>query len=368
MVYCPRLCGIVAERFIARLAATIDLNRGAGTLGACTPPAPIGEAVGCRRPLVSQCIECRRREGGKPGKPPAATDAKMGPLPGQGIRRGDNAMKEFAIADGITEIELDSWAEFFNLAKFFGLERGLFATAPAFIYRGQANYSWPLRSSLDRLEERFPKCKNLGGENPEFADCPPFTEEEHLKAFRNAIRGRRGTNPPHLSDDDCWALGQHHGLATPLLDWTRSPFVALFFAFEEEQVVLDGKLTDPEYRGVFALSTRTIPAASPSSTDRVAWISPNSDANYRLISQAALFVKVPRHAEVERNVRTHFAGETHAATYTKIKIRNQDRDGCLVALSKMNINHMTLFPDIDGAAKHVNSLWQPGHEDSIAFV
>jgi hypothetical protein len=37
-------------------------------------------------------------------------------------------------------------------------------------------------------------------------------------------------------------------------------------------------------------------------------------------------------------------------------------------LNKMGINHMTLFPDIGGAARHVNSLWQPGHEDSIEHV
>ena len=84
-------------------------------------------------------------------------------------------MVESEIVDGTQEFKLDSWSEFWELTT------NLFASAPAFVYRGQANYNWPLRSSLDRLEERFPKRKNLTGKIPEFFDeSPPFTEEAAL--------------------------------------------------------------------------------------------------------------------------------------------------------------------------------------------
>jgi hypothetical protein len=269
---------------------------------------------------------------------------------------------ETPVVDGVVEYTLDSWTEFSSLAN------TLFAKAPAFVYRGHANYQWTLRSSLDRLEERFPKRKNMSGDTPPFFDMAPFTDQEHLNAFKRALRGRRGANPPPLEEDDYWALGQHHGLATPLLDLTRSPFAALFFAFEQEQVVIGDALVTPEFRGVYALSTHTIkhPVNQPAVPFQL--VSPDSDANYRLISQTALFVKLPRHTDLECYVRTWFAGESQDATFSKIKIPNEDRHGCLVALSRMNINHTTLFPDVEGAAKHVNSLWQPGHEDSIAYV
>jgi hypothetical protein len=248
------------------------------------------------------------------------------------------------------------------------LSNSLFSVAPAYVYRGQANYHWALQSSLDRLQQRFPKRKNMAGSTPAFFDRPPFTDEQRLCAFKRAIRGRRGTNPPSLNEDDCWALGQHHGLATPLLDFTRSPFAALFFAFEEEQVVIDSRLMSPEFRGVYALSTHTVSHPDKESKNPVCLVSPDSDSNYRLISQAGLFLKLPRQTDLEIYIRTHFAGQSHVTTFTKVKIPNDGRDACLVALSKMNINHGTLFPDIEGAARHVNSLWQPGHEDSIAYI
>ena len=270
-------------------------------------------------------------------------------------------MELFATKDGVREIRLDSWQEFFDASA------ELFSGAPAFVYRGQANYAWPLTTTLDRLQERHPKRKNLCGNIPEWFDRPPLTEEEHLTAFKTAIRGRRGANAPKLSDDEYWALGQHHGLATPLLDWTRAPFAALFFAFEEEQCQLAaGKWGDPEFRGVYVLSTST----STITDDRVGLrvLSAATESNCRIISQAGLLIRIPRQQDVEAYVRESFAGQIHETTFTRIKIPNKDRTPCLVALNKMNINRMTLFPDIDGAAQYVNSIWQPGHEDLIAYI
>lgn len=117
-------------------------------------------------------------------------------------------MEESPTQNGVKEICLDSWHDFFQLTT------DLFAKGPAYIYRGQTNYEWPLVSSLDRLESRYPKRTYLGGGGRDHLDGPPFTEEEHLNAFKRGIRGRRGLNPPPLTEDDCWALAQHHGLAT----------------------------------------------------------------------------------------------------------------------------------------------------------
>lgn len=272
-------------------------------------------------------------------------------------------MERLPNRDGIELYRLDSWRDFLELAT------EQFATAPAFVYRGQADSEWRVRSSLDRLEAKYPKRKNLLGGRPDYFDRPPLLEEEHLAAFKRAMRGRIGLSAEGLTDDEYWALGQHHGLATPLTDWTRSPFVALFFAFEEaERVDRNSKMSEPAQRVVYALSTSTIQTGDGSKDDTVRLVSPSTNTNYRLVSQAALLLKLPRRTDLETYVRKHFRGERHRQILTKIEIVNADRDGCLVALNKMNINRMSLFPDADGVARYVNSLWEPGHEDSLAHV
>ena len=285
-------------------------------------------------------------------------------------------MTESKIIDGVQEIQLDNWKKFFDLTITH------FNRAPAYIYRGQADYSWPLESSLDRHTKTYPLKYNMSGGVPEYFTVPPYTPEDHLRAFKRAYRGLHGPNAPKTeSNNEWWALGQHHGLKTPLLDWTRSPFAALFFAFEQEKVVnSESELVKPEFRGVYAISSvKEIIGETEMSV-----VFPNTDTNYRFISQAGIFIEMPlltdvakltdaaKLTDVANDVETHvkkvFINETRRATFTKIKIPNKDRHDCLVTLNKMNINYMTLSPDIDGAARYVNSMWQPKHDDSIAHL
>lgn len=94
--------------------------------------------------------------------------------------------------------------------------------------------------------------------------------------------------------------------------------------------------------------------------NEIEFLKPQTDDNPRLVSQSGLFTKRPIQKNVENYVR-----ENHKAYYTfddgiqiavliKVKINEDLRTDFLVILNRMNINHLTLFPDLEGASLYTN--------------
>ena len=251
--------------------------------------------------------------------------------------------------DGVMTYSLASWSSFFDF-----LETEVFHAAirpkRAYIWRGQRRSDWSISSSLDRLFQRL----GLGSAGAEVLDK---YSQEHLRSFTYATRGRRGLNPASLLENEWWALGQHFGLATPLLDWTRSPFAAAYFAFEEigagttqHRIVCGLDQVAVQLRSDQMLEEKSFEKGRP---PVIEFIDPLSDENQRLVSQSGLFTRGPIGIPVEKWVAREFGG-SQRAVLLRVKIPDIDRIGCLRTLNRMNINHLSLFPDLAGASRSTN--------------
>lgn len=84
------------------------------------------------------------------------------------------------------------------------------------IFRGHSDSRWPLTTTLDRY-------------------CRFTSDDDREQRFGNLLlRFRR--EMLHVDDSERWMLqgdalelmARHHGLPTPLLDWTESPYIAAF--------------------------------------------------------------------------------------------------------------------------------------------
>lgn len=219
------------------------------------------------------------------------------------------------------------------------------------IYRGHRRHEWLLSPSLGREDALHIVTKDVA--------------EAQLSQFRKAVRGRLEDHALIEVDEEyeLWAVGQHYGLETPLLDWSYSPYVALFFAFEHE----DKPQENPNpYRAIFLLNKTHVEAE-----DRcpgVSILEPRKDDHGRLVNQAGLFTYSEYGETLEASLINSLTEEvlgdllqgeeapTLARYICKIYIPNKDRISCLKHLRLMNVHHASLFPDLIGAAQYCNEL------------
>lgn len=133
-------------------------------------------------------------------------------------------------------------------------------------------------------------------------------------------------------------------LRSLLFEVTRFPKIARAWPAGAPNRGVTGK------RGLQRLFTAVVWQGSRFGVEQV-----RSDENARVVNQRGLFIKIPQAHSLEEVVSTIYRGEEHLIPLMKIRIPNQDRTTCLRSLNRMNINHLSLFPDLYGASYYTNT-------------
>jgi|SRR5579872_5683896 len=269
---------------------------------------------------------------------------------------GDNPFEHFVVVE-----KAESWDSFL---------RWIDELDGCCCFRGQREASWGLDTSLDRgvTREKF---------SPHSSTLYHLNRKTEMQSLLYRFQQYAHTYLPHVpATDDLsswYALMQHYCAPTPLLDWTESPYVGLYFAVENraagshcavwaidsgwleergrellEQKEIKSALV--EQRAPISLHTDTNRLLRGTEAPLVLRINP-AMSNPRLFAQQGLFLcKLIEQASVSQLLMTMVMYPTFTAkpVIRKLDIGSDLRIKFLKRLRAMNIHRASLFPGLDG--------------------
>ena len=243
-------------------------------------------------------------------------------------------------------------------------------------FRGQREAAWTLQTSLDR-EVR------VNYDTGHYHLYRRGEEDDLLFRFQQQVQ-YYVAHLPSAEDRAGWlALMQHYGVPTRLLDWTQSPYVALYFAVETEPQgvggVRDGAGEEELCSAVWAIdldflewkSKELLGPIPDEPRARMEYLNGLLDreekplivridplhGNERMFAQQGFFlwklvVETPYLDQILISMMTK-PDLIVRPVIRKLQIRGARRFDLLEQLRGMNIHRASLFPGIDGFCQHL---------------
>ena len=200
------------------------------------------------------------------------------------------------------------------------------------LFRGQAA-PWRLQTSFHRRGRTL---------------FPRFVREDMKEAHLH-VAGATNQRFDLGPGDDLVLLSlmQHHGYPTPILDWTRSPYIAAFFAYRQVSL---SDLTNESVR-IFAFDQETWKKLGQK--PQLAALAPHVSlldllplANARMLPQQAVSM-LTNVADIEHYIM--LLGRRDKETYLRaVDLPSDQRSEVLRDLRFMGITAASLFPGLDG--------------------
>lgn len=251
-------------------------------------------------------------------------------------------------------VTIHSWRELTD--KIDELE--VYKNSLVWFLRGQSDATWQLRPSLLRI---------IGDDRPN-AQLALEIEDLALRLFQSQAHLYL---KPDLIDRNSWAciawwsLMQHYSCPTRLLDWTRSPYVAAYFAVDQ-QCDRDGAIwlfAAPALESVMLERYGAIQYDRPGefslATAKCKGVYPVLGFQHteRSAAQQGVFT-VATYILADHGVVIGgaLAGRPQYEGLTKIIIPACCKQDILARLHTMNITAKTLFPGIDGVGRSVSEI------------
>jgi|SRR5579871_738611 len=266
-------------------------------------------------------------------------------------------MRVKGLKTGWPEKRIGSWKGLLSLSAAMALDSEF---QPTIIYRGQADATWDMKPSLHRCLE------------PDVDAASIIALEAHLVSRFRSQAGLHLRNPQFLptrmSIIDSWILMQHYQAPTRLLDWTRSFFVATYFAVES-QPEKDGAVWCCNNRllqsGLEKLYGVNNLAGNPENSQLIAdapnWVSVVEPGilTDRMVAQQAMISYCWNAAGNQQAIMNEVFEVYHADApmqLIKFIIPKEYKPEFLQNLRTMNIAANTLFPGIDGFGRSLTEL------------